>query len=425
MRPLFKSAIACALISSFCFADSVCANLCGICSVNMEDSTCIKTDSLCNCSLVLDNIQKVQNSSSVSENAKQNALAASKELLTYKLSNDCNKDVCTHKLYFKDGLFEKMEDGESSETFDALPKVGNAALIVDSAHALCNALSTCIVSVTYTSAEMVIMDLRIAEEPSKGSSIALPIANTASDTTKQQADTLKVEQEAKAEKTTEENEISKKQTEEKTVQPDKKKEDIFYTGFALTFGMFTPLNYIGIDGDDDFEFPLEAGFTWLLRWYFYRASSFQTGLGLFYSYSEYENDEILYTYATLNELTLEIPISFRIGAPIAKAFAPFIEFSFNLRKPLYGWVYLEVEDYSYSTFDWFKYAYDLNEKTDDKLRQSDFYNGSDWEFVGRIGAGIEFTRHFAIEFQWMLFEGMAGDTREYDNNWRVSTQIAW
>lgn len=207
--------------------------------------------------------------------------------------------------------------------------------------------------------------------------------------------------------------------------PAQKKQDIFYTGFALTYGMFDPYDYLGIDGDDDFSLNLEGGFTWLLRWYFYSAGSFQTGLGLFYSYSEYRDDGMLYKYASLNELTLEFPFTFRLGIPLAKAFAPYAEFSLNVRKPIYGWVDMEVEGYRYSTYDWYEYAYDAYRYAGDELSQSDFYSDEDWEFALWIGCGIEFTRHFAIDFLWLLGEENAGIAREYDAAWRTSLQFAW
>lgn len=451
MQTFKKCVFACFLVSSLSFADAVCANLCASCANKLEDSTCIQTNSLCHCTAVLDSIQKAQDSIAAAENVKRNAIAGSKQLLAYKLMNSCDKAACVRNLYFQDGMFEKIENGKSPVAKSVLinrmkamksetdisqaavaPKTDNASVIADSAHVLCDTLGPCIASVVFTSAEMAIINMQVIEEPEKPAQDTVPpptvpepaeVVNDTSEADSAQQNTTdschKVRQgKFWVTKCEEVPSVTNPAEENPEEQSSPKKQDIFYTGFALTYGMFDPYDYLGIDGDKFFDFNLEGGFTWLLRWYFYSAGSFQTGLGVFYSYSEYEDDGMLYKYASLHELTLEFPFTFRLGIPIAKAFAPYAEFSFNIRKPLYGWVDLEVEGYRYSTYDWYEYAYD-------ELSQSDFYSDEDWEFALWIGGGIEFTRHFAIDFLWLLGEENAGIAREYDSAWRTSLQFAW
>ena len=453
MQTLKKCVFACLFVSSLSFADAVCANLCTSCANKLEDSTCIQTDSLCHCTAVLDSIQKMQDSIAAAENVKRNAVAGSKQLLAYKLMNSCDKEACVRSLYFKDGMFEKIEKGRSpvakSELINRMkalkseadisqaevsPKADNAAVIADSAHVLCDTLGPCIASVVFTSAEMAIINMQVVEEPDEPAQDTVPpptvpepaeVVNDTSEADSAQQNTTdschKVRQgKFWVTKCEEVPSVAKPAEEKSEEQPSPKKEDIFYTGFALTYGMFEPTYYLGAEGSGTNN--REGGFTWLLRWYFYSAGSFQTGLGLFYSYSEYfeDNPEV-----TLHELTLEFPFTFRLGLPLAKAFAPYAEFSLNVRKPLYGWADMEVEGYRYSTYDWYEYAYDAYRYAGDELSQSDFYSDEDWEFAMWIGGGIEFTRHFAIDFLWLLGEENAGIAREYDSAWRTSLQFAW
>ena len=436
MQTFKKCVFACFLVSSLSFADAVCANLCASCANKLEDSTCIQTDSLCHCTAVLDSIQKAQDSIAAAENVKRNAVAGSKQLLAYKLMNSCDKAACVRNLYFQDGMFEKIENGKSPVAKSVLinrmkamksetdisqaavaPKTDNASVIADSAHVLCDTLGPCIASVVFTSAEMAIINMQVIEEPEKPAQDTVPpptvpepaeVVNDTSEADSAQQNTTdschKVRQgKFWVTKCEEVPSVTNPAEEKPEEQPSPKKEDIFYTGFALTYGMFEPTYYLGAEGSGTNN--REGGFTWLLRWYFYSAGSFQTGLGLFYSYSEYfeDNPEV-----TLHELTLEFPFTFRIGIPMAKAFAPYAEFSLNVRKPLYGWADMEVEGYRY-----------------DELSQSDFYSDEDWEFALWIGCGIEFTRHFAIDFLWLLGEENAGIAREYDAAWRTSLQFAW
>lgn len=164
------------------------------------------------------------------------------------------------------------------------------------------------------------------------------------------------------------------------------KEKTFYSGISLNIGSLDRESYFE-DFDED-EDGLIGGIGYLARWYFYSAGSFQLGINALvesvtlaeaeYSYLDFNVDQI--------SLVAEIPIELRFGIPLDEYFAPFVSFSLNARKYIYGWFEYEMEN-----------SWLYNDVTEDG-----FYEGSDIDLLFFFGIGIEISKHFAIQYQWLI-----------------------
>ena len=187
------------------------------------------------------------------------------------------------------------------------------------------------------------------------------------------------------------------------------KEKTFYSGISLNIGSLDRESYFE-DFDED-EDGLIGGIGYLARWYFYSAGSFQLGINALvesvtlaeaeYSYLDFNVDQI--------SLVAEIPVEVRFGIPLSEYFAPFVSFSLNARKYIYGW---------------FKY-----DKYDNDVTEDGFYESGDIDLLLFLGIGIEITKHFAIQYQWLI-EGTgwrSGYGFDYDEEYtnRFSMDLAF
>lgn len=191
------------------------------------------------------------------------------------------------------------------------------------------------------------------------------------------------------------------------------KEKTFYSGISLNIGSLDRESYFE-DFDED-EDGLIGGIGYLARWYFYSAGSFQLGINALvesvtmaegeYSYLDFNVDQI--------SLVAEIPIELRFGIPLDEYFAPFVSFSLNARKYIYGWFEYEMEN-----------SWLYNDATEDG-----FYEGSDIDLLFFFGIGMEISKHFAIQYQWLI-EGTgwrSGYEFDYDEEYtnRFSMDFAF
>lgn len=163
------------------------------------------------------------------------------------------------------------------------------------------------------------------------------------------------------------------------------KEKTFYSGISLNIGSLDRESYFE-DFDED-EDGLIGGIGYLARWYFYSAGSFQLGINaLVESVTMAEGDYSLDFNVDQISLVAEIPVEVRFGIPLDEYFAPFVSFSLNARKYIYGWFEYEME------ISWL-----YNDATEDG-----FYEGSDIDLLFFFGIGIEISKHFAIQYQWLI-----------------------
>ena len=214
------------------------------------------------------------------------------------------------------------------------------------------------------------------------------------------------------------------------------KDDIFYIGITASFEMFQETMVAGYRVDETNP-GIGGYFGFLLRWYFVNGvASIQTGLnGVFhYAYNDlktildeyefgsrydiYDQDVFIEYYL----LGAEIPMELRVGVP-SKILRPFVSTSANFRKPIFATVNygfdVKVLDDSYS--------FGVYDREDGENWDHDFFDTSDWEFVGYLGLGIEITRHFSLQYQWLLWSARTYDEVAYNSldSWKVSLDIAW
>lgn len=180
------------------------------------------------------------------------------------------------------------------------------------------------------------------------------------------------------------------------------KQKTFYSGISLNIGSLDRKSYFE-DFDED-EDGLIGGIGYLARWYFYSAGSFQLGINALV-------ESVANTVSNIDQISLvaEIPIELRFGIPLSELVAPFVSFSLNARKYIYGW-----------------FEYD---KYDNDVTEDGFYESGDIDLLLFLGIGIEITKHFAIQYQWLI-EGTgwrSGYSFDYDEEYtnRFSMDFAF
>lgn len=427
--------LAVGLFSVLSWANPMCVELCTPCADNVDDASCEKADALCGCAAVLDSVAKAQEIEAAAKaqadsaeaaaiEAKNEAIANGKKQLTLNLLEDCSNSVCEQILYFENDVFTKGEiankknagdlnasdtadttENDSTNAQDRLSKLDGAENLAGLAASMCLGNSSeCIVKVSYESNSMKLIAIQKVEKPKAE---AKAVIAPAPQETKQVA------------------KPEPKSNSAYTPKPAPKgKRQHFYKGFGLTFGSYDENDFLdySVDGENSIEDGnFEAGLSFIAKWYFYRAGSFQTGLNAYFRHHSYYEDNwkyIGYDYyhyfspyldmeAEYYNITLELPLAIRIGIPI-KYFAPFISETFAVRKPIYGWA--RVVGYN-DVLDW----------------KGDFYGASDWEFVDWIGIGFEIAQHFAIEYQMMAVAFRTGNAHLYDTeeSFRVNMQFTW
>lgn len=214
------------------------------------------------------------------------------------------------------------------------------------------------------------------------------------------------------------------------------KEDIFFIGITASFEMFQEkmvANHRVNESD-----PGIGGYLgFLARWYFLNGvASIQTGLnGVFHyayndlktifdergygsSYDIYDQD-IFIEYFLLGA---EIPLELRIGVP-SKVIRPFISTSANFRKPIYATVNYGFDVSLRNN----EYSFGVHDREGGENWDHSMFEASDWEFVGYLGLGVEITRHFSLQYQWLLWSARTYDEVAYYSldSWKVSVDIAW
>lgn len=407
---------------------------------NTEQPICNKIESYCKCySLARDEWFKAKEEAAAIE-ARNEAISNGKRQLTLNLLEDCGNSVCEQMLHFESDVFTKGEianarnasdlsasdtadttENDSTNAQDRLSKLDGAENLAGLAASMClGDSSECIVKVSYESNSMKLVAIQKIEKKAEAqATVAAPAANS----TKQSVySTSTAPQETE--------QVAKPEPKSNSVYAQKpapkEKRQHFYKGFGLTFGSYDENDFLdySIDGENAIEDGnFEAGLSFIAKWYFYRAGSFQTGLNAYFRHHSYDEDDwkyIGYSYyydyssyldmeAEYYNITLELPLAIRIGIPI-KYFAPFISETFAVRKPIYGWAMVSWYDGG-----------------DDTGWKSDFYGASDLEFVDWIGIGFEIAQHFAIEYQMMAVAFRTGNAHLYDTeeSFRLNMQFTW
>jgi len=117
---------------------------------------------------------------------------------------------------------------------------------------------------------------------------------------------------------------------------------------------------------------------------------------------------------------LEVPLQVRLGFPLGKAkkISPFVSASFHIRKPIYIWMDYDIIVDSYHH---------------KEGSYSDSYGVSDWEFLTFVGLGIEISRAFSFQWQFLpvsIVTNTSAITNYYCDDsdgmtWRFSMDASW
>lgn len=206
-------------------------------------------------------------------------------------------------------------------------------------------------------------------------------------------------------------------------------------GISIAFESYLEKEFANYAIYPDKQWGVNLGFFW--RWYFYKWGSFQTGANVVYHHAEYDFDGYDMEHYMIGygeggidyqNLMLEIPLQFRFGFPLGKAreVSPFISASFHVRKPIYIWTDYDT-GWTWSDDLYWGYDYDIDESYDG------FYALPDWEFLTYVGVGIEFSRFFSLQWQFLPVS-IVTNTDTINNyycddsdglTWRISMDIAW
>ena len=219
-------------------------------------------------------------------------------------------------------------------------------------------------------------------------------------------------------------------------EKEKKKDNrFFYKVMELTYGGFGETDYYNNDlgrVDHMNGKGLEIGVAYLLRFYFYDGGAFSIGLGTFYHYNVLEPDSGYYTEApnfkvTYHNAGIEMPVSFRLGAPIVPILKPFVSETFTMR-----WNAVEVfnveglEDEEENTIDPFSGEVDMSKMVlgdwDYSINKHPHFEYAVW-----LGFGVELTHHLSVEYQLNMGYLTTGHSHNYDadKTWRIVADFAW
>ena len=466
------------LFSSSLFANEMCAQLCVPCKENASDSTCLRIDTLCSCATLLDSIQ-------AKETAKAEKIKALKETLKTNLSENCQKEFCAFKVniqgdelkYFHKAKLPKSVKGlvseaqaekiatdstakpealialsaecqnfcgfcpaekakdsscvriesickcqafaeqearlaekakaDSLQKFQELfKKTENLSLAADSIYAFQKNAPDSIVHVTLKKADLAILDMQTFKEPPKDTVSAAPLAGLPADTAKAPKDSVQPSRNAPT---------------HVPVAPTENSYRHFYLGISAHVGQIYDKSLL--DRKTSRDASITVGLDVFMRSYIYKYGSFQWGLGAVYQYCEYDLDDDRSSSAGISyhNLVAELPIEFRFGFPIGKAFSPFISINWNIRKPIYQW---------YNWFSRYRNDYYYSDSFGDEWEASS-YASSDFDFLGFLGLGLEIYRHVSIEWQWLASakstyaDDKGTPYKDGADTWRVKLDFAF
>ena len=313
-----------------------------------------------------------------------------------------------------------------------------ARAIADTVQARCNTQGKCRYTITYTSRELALLEIRLEEdkpapEPAPAVAEVKQPAPAPAPAPAPEPAAPAAEPELPAEEACPQ--VAAPAEPEKDSEKEKKKDRIFYKVTEVVYGNFGEKSYYTKEGtfeNLEQETGYEAGVSYLLRWYFYDGGAFSIGLGTFYHYKkfkyEYSPDEKYGIY--YHNIGLDVPISFRLGVPMIPIFKPFISQTFNFHKPVFEVYSIETPPEPETEEDMVKSlagdatGIDLGMFDDMDTR----FNGlSDFTFSVWLGFGLQITRHFSAEYQINFGVGVNGHAHKYDEDdyWRIVVNVAW
>jgi len=217
----------------------------------------------------------------------------------------------------------------------------------------------------------------------------------------------------------------------------KKDERIFYKVMEIIYGNYGEHSYYQKDYGRIHNLKDDTGYegalNYYLRWYFYDGGAVSIGAGTSYHYKKFTFEDSLVLADKINifyhNIGLDVPISFRLGAPYIPILKPFISQTFYFHKPVFEVYKVEApesengeseEDFQAMA----KNQLGLGFLDDIKTR----FNGiKDLTFSVWLGIGLQITRHFSAEYQFNFGVGGSGHSHRFDTDdyWRVVVDFAW
>lgn len=310
-----------------------------------------------------------------------------------------------------------------------------ARSMADQVREKCKAAAKCSYTVTFTNKELALLEMHDtaldtvkpapAPEPESQATAEPEPAATSADTAAPAPAEACIQPEAAPVDSAAEAEKAKKEKERR----------IFYKAMEITYGKFGENDYYNIDlgrVNNLHGNGLEIGIAYLLRFYFYDGGAFSIGLGTFYHYNVLEPDSGYYTEApdfkiTYHNAGLEMPVSFRLGAPVVPILKPFVSETFTMR-----WNVVEVfkveglEDEDENAIDPFSGTVNMSKMVlgdwDYSMNRHPHFEYAVW-----LGFGIEITHHLSIEYQLNMGYLTTGHSHNYDadKTWRIVADFAW
>lgn len=317
---------------------------------------------------------------------------------------------------------KRKESDSLANARPAIVRASQAMAIADTIHTLCAGSGKCTFSVTFTSDELSMIELRKVEE-----SIALPVQTPvqAPAATSVVEAVPQVQPENCVQPSVDSSAVqSTESPSDKESAPDSSKKDgerIFYKAMEITFAQLTESDYF-LKNHGRFPFDekkaIEGRIAYLLRWYFYDAGAISVGMGTTYRYNKLEKYELVNGWNSgyqieYHSLALDAPISVRLGVPKIPFVRPFVSETFMFSKPIYEFALAKSDVV-------------LGDEKPKKIN-SIFNASKDWEYSVWLGFGLELTRYFSLEYQLMLGSKKNGHAHIYDtdDSWRVVVGFAW
>lgn len=304
-----------------------------------------------------------------------------------------------------------------------------AMQIADTTHALCAGAKKCTFEVTFTSAELALLELHkvddseanpttfheihapnIAQSNVQGAENSTAAGNAADNAKAGPQIIAQPDDSASTAALTNACTIfySNHKAEFDSLKKKVDSNRIFYKGAEITYGQFSEKEPM-LSGNLG-EMSFEGRLGYVFRWYFYDAGAVNLGLGFVYHYRRMISDEdgahLEYKY---HYGAMDVPITFRLGIPKIPYVRPYISESFVFQKPLALAYHDKIESPAKNRSVW----------------ENDLYGSGDWEYTVWLGLGMEFTRHFSLEYQMLFGSKASGDAMRYDDGetFRVAMQF--
>lgn len=207
--------------------------------------------------------------------------------------------------------------------------------------------------------------------------------------------------------------------ETETQEDSESEEGPVSNGVQLVFGQYEDDRFAGTKLSSGTSFELSAAY--FLRWKLDEYCVLHLGLGLslhfmeFDPAEEYRHGQRVNLYGEYSNISLEIPVRFKFGHQIGKYVAPYMDLSGIVRKPIFVSMTYEAC---------------TAQSACPTYEDSGLYDFADFEFDFYWGFGLEFLKHYGVEFQMIVLDFATGNGHRYKlgpsgDSWRILLEYMW